>query len=77
MKTTILTPEQKNQLTEKLDELIELQGFAEIIDGPAIKILLGIIDSLAVNYIPPIYHPALKEFIVGFLISKNDLKFFK
>ena len=43
MNTTILTPEQKNQLTEKLDELIELKGFPELIDGPTIKILLGLL----------------------------------
>ena len=67
--TILLTPEQKNQLTEKLDELIELQGFAEVIDGPSIKILLGILDGLATKYIPEEYHAALREAINGFLAS--------
>jgi len=69
--TILLTPEQKNQLTEKLDELIELQGFAEVIviDGPSIKILLGILDGLATKYIPEEYHPALREAVNGFLAS--------
>ena len=67
--TILLTPEQKNQLTEKLDELIELQGFAEMVDGPSIKILLGLLDGLATKYIPEEYHPALREAINGFLAS--------
>jgi len=69
MNETILTPEQKNQLTEKLDELIELKGFAEVIDGPSIKILLGLLDNLATKYIPVVYHPALREAVNGFLAS--------
>ena len=67
MNTTILTPEQKNQLTEKLDELIKLKGFAEMIDGPTIKILLGLIDNLSSKYVPEQYHPAIRELISGFL----------
>ena len=69
MNTTILTPEQKNQLTEKLDELSELKGFAELIDGPTIKILLGLLDNLATKYIPEEYHAALSEAVNGFLTS--------
>ena len=69
MNNSILTPEQKDQLTEKLDGLIELKGFAEIIDGPSIKILLGLLDNLATKYIPEVYHPALREAINGFLAS--------
>ena len=68
METTILTAEQKDQLTQKLDELIELQGFAEVIDGPTIKILLGLLDNLATKYIPDEYHPALREAVNGFLV---------
>ena len=68
METTILTSEQKEQLTQKLDELIELQGFAEVIDGPSIKILLGLLDNLATKYIPKEYHTALREVVNGFLI---------
>jgi len=67
MKTTILTPEQKNQLTEKLDELIELKGFVEVIDGPSIKILLGLLDTLISKYIPQQYYPAIREAVNGFL----------
>ena len=67
MNNTILTPEQKNQLTEKLDELIELKGFAEVIDGPSIKILLGLLDTLISKYIPPQYYPAIRETVNGFL----------
>ena len=67
MNNTILTPEQKNHLTEKLDELIELQGFAEMVDGPSIKILLGLLDGLATKYIPEEYHPALREAVNGFI----------
>ena len=67
MANTILTPEQKNQLTEKLDELIELQGFAEMVDGPSIKILLGLLDGLATKYIPPQYYPAIREAVNGFI----------
>ena len=69
MNTTILTPEQKNQLTEKLDELIELKGFAELIDGPTIKILLGLFDTLISKYVPKEYHTALSEAVNGFLTS--------
>jgi hypothetical protein len=69
MNTTILTPEQKEQLTQKLDELIKLKGFAEMIDGPTIKILLGLLDNLATKYIPEEYHAALREVVNGFLAS--------
>ena len=69
METTILTAAQKDQLTEKLDELIELKGFAEMVDGPCIKILLGILDGLASKYIPEEYHPALREAVNGFIVS--------
>jgi len=69
MNTTILTPEQKEQLTQKLDELIKLKGFAEMIDGPTIKILLGLLDNLATKYIPEEYHAALREVVNGFLAT--------
>ncbi len=69
MNTTILTPEQKEQLTHKLDELIKLHGIAEMIDGPTIKILLGLLDNLATKYIPEEYHAALREVVNGFLAS--------
>lgn len=69
MKETILTPEQKNQLTEKLDELIKLKGLAEAIDGPTIKILIRLLDNLATSYIPEKYHPAIKEVIYALLSS--------
>ena len=69
MNTTILTPEQKEQLTQKLDELIKLKGFAEMIDGPTIKILLGLLDNLASKYIPEEYHAALREVVNGFLAT--------
>ena len=67
METTILTAEQKDQLTGKLDELIELKGFAEVIDGPSIKILLGLLDNLISKYIPPQYYPAIREAVNGFI----------
>ena len=45
------------------------KAFAEVIDGPSIKILLGILDGLASKYIPIEYHAALREAINGFLAS--------
>jgi hypothetical protein len=69
MSETILTPVQKDQLTQKLDELIQLKGFAEMIDGPTIKILLGLLDTLISNYIPPQYYPALREAVAGLLVK--------
>ncbi len=40
-----------------------------MIDGPSMKILLGILDGFAYKYIPVVYHPEVREAINGFLAS--------
>ena len=48
----VWTDEQVAQATEKIDELIVLDGVAEMVDGPTIKILLNTANNLISKHAP-------------------------
>ena len=63
----IWTDDQIDQAGEKIDLLIKAKGIIEMVDGPAAKALLNLINRLAFQYVPEWLHGMIYQAMVSFL----------
>ncbi len=67
----MLTKENKKAIVENLDALIKLNGVMEVIDGPALSLGIGYLDSGVLSKINAAYHDRINEAIRLGLIEKQ------
>ena len=68
----MLTKENKSNLTTFLDDLIDLGGIWEMIDGLAISGGLTALDNKVLDEINPIYHNVINEIVSHIFVEEYD-----
>ena len=68
----MLTKENKTTIISFLDELIELGGIWELVDGLAIGMALTAFDNKMLEKINPIYHNVINEIITHIVAEEYD-----
>jgi len=68
----VLTSDVKGQFVDKLDEMIKLKGFVEIIDGMILRIAINLLDDKLFSKINPNYHDELNQAFIEFNNDELD-----
>lgn len=70
MQEKIFSKETKDRLVKVIDDAIEINAFVETIDGPAIRVLIGIIENYADKYVDSKFDELINQ-VANFALDKD------